>query len=515
MKTLVSPSSRVVVDKYWDREKNAFVQRLEACFLRPKRSVDFRFLNLVCFLQQSKPVKPVICLSSKTQTELEVTDDQIQETHHTKTIHVKFQLQKECSFGQQFLIVGDDPMFGLWDPSSAIPMNWSDGNVWTVELDIPVGKSVQFKFILKEITGNILWQPGPDRIFQTWETKNTITVCEDWADAELQKIMEENQANQSVGSNVNSDMSIVAENLTLPEELALNITKEPTFADSSTDPAEKPLAEPWKEQIVADKVSPSQEEPKTTVAENITPKWPKSYMEPCEEQIAARTKVVDEERVIFPSEDYAAISNKELLVADNIFGNNGRAATVRNLSSTHIEGSLINSEEGHVLVPGLTPSPAIPTEEAKKEKVEKQMSFDDGSVGAFEAKDLKMPEIQLDLKQEPNSDPPQAETTAIIKDNVQSFDNELEQSPAKNAEHSNSESANGSVLHNDPPQEETNAMINNKEEKSDDDQLNQMHHPAKWAGQSDSEPINNNVLDNDVQWGRKMLQKFLNNFRLL
>lgn len=52
----------------------------------------------------------------------------------TKTMHVKFQLQKECSFGQQFLIVGDDPMLGLWDPSSAIPMDWSDGNVWSVEL---------------------------------------------------------------------------------------------------------------------------------------------------------------------------------------------------------------------------------------------------------------------------------------------------------------------------------------------------------------------------------------------
>lgn len=119
------------------------------------------------------------------------------------------------------------------------------------------------------------------------------------------------------------------------------------------------------------------------------------------------------------------------------------------------------------------------------------------------------------MKQEPYSDPPQAETTAIVKDNVQSFDDELEQSPAKNGEHSNSESANGSVLHNDPPQEETNVMINDNEEKSDDDQLNQMHHPAKWADQSDSEPIKDNVLDNDVQWGRKMLQKFLNNFRLL
>lgn len=52
----------------------------------------------------------------------------------TKTMHVKFQLQKECSFGQHFLIVGDDPMLGLWDPERAIQMDWSDGNVWSVEL---------------------------------------------------------------------------------------------------------------------------------------------------------------------------------------------------------------------------------------------------------------------------------------------------------------------------------------------------------------------------------------------
>jgi hypothetical protein len=31
-------------------------------------------------------------------------------------------------------MVGDDTMLGLWDPSSAIPLNWSDGHVWTVEL---------------------------------------------------------------------------------------------------------------------------------------------------------------------------------------------------------------------------------------------------------------------------------------------------------------------------------------------------------------------------------------------
>nr|DAD26689.1 TPA_asm: hypothetical protein HUJ06_028157 [Nelumbo nucifera] len=74
------------------------------------------------------------------------------------------------------------------DPSNAIPLTWSDGHVWTVDLDIPVGKALQFKFTLMETTGEIVWQPGPDRALHTWETKNMITVLEDWENAEVQKI---------------------------------------------------------------------------------------------------------------------------------------------------------------------------------------------------------------------------------------------------------------------------------------------------------------------------------------
>ncbi|KAK2655827.1 hypothetical protein Ddye_008879 [Dipteronia dyeriana] len=33
----------------------------------------------------------------------------------------------------------------------------------------------------------MLWQPGPDWIFQTLETENTITIREDWGNAEYQK----------------------------------------------------------------------------------------------------------------------------------------------------------------------------------------------------------------------------------------------------------------------------------------------------------------------------------------
>ncbi|XP_017699305.2 uncharacterized protein LOC103711172 isoform X1 [Phoenix dactylifera] len=119
-------------------------------------------------------------------------DAQIQTGIHPKTARVKFLLQKECLFGEQFLLVGDDPIFGLWEPSRAIPLEWSDGHVWGAQLqDVPVGKPIRFKFILRGFAGEITWQPGPDRILEIWETAKTVVVSQDWDDAEDRKISEE------------------------------------------------------------------------------------------------------------------------------------------------------------------------------------------------------------------------------------------------------------------------------------------------------------------------------------
>ncbi|KAH1068783.1 hypothetical protein GYH30_006379, partial [Glycine max] len=75
----------------------------------------------------------------------------------------------------------------------ALPMTWSEGHVWAVELDMPAGQTFQYKFILKGEGGDIIWQPGLDRLIHTWETKNRIVVLEDWENVELQKITEEDQ----------------------------------------------------------------------------------------------------------------------------------------------------------------------------------------------------------------------------------------------------------------------------------------------------------------------------------
>lgn len=51
-----------------------------------------------------------------------------------KTVRVRIKLLKECTFGEHFLVVGDDPILGLWDPSEGVPLDWSEGHVWTAEV---------------------------------------------------------------------------------------------------------------------------------------------------------------------------------------------------------------------------------------------------------------------------------------------------------------------------------------------------------------------------------------------
>lgn len=68
---------------------------------------------------------------------------------------------------------------------------------------------VEFKFILKAQTGEILWQPGPNRALETWETNKTIRLCEDWENADLQMMIEEDflpVIQEEKQSTVNLDM---------------------------------------------------------------------------------------------------------------------------------------------------------------------------------------------------------------------------------------------------------------------------------------------------------------------
>ncbi|KAF8397310.1 hypothetical protein HHK36_016223 [Tetracentron sinense] len=371
MEALASSSSKISVENY----RNKVFSHSRALLIKPELSfLQFQKLNVdfsSSFSLKHKAIQSIASsssLSSETQMDLEGAETHMEAINQSKIVHVKFQLQKECLFGEQFFLVGDDSIFGLWDPSSAIPLDWSDGNVWTVELDIPIGKSILFKFMLKGITGEISWQPGPDRVFQTWETKNMIIVMEDWENAEVQKITEEPMANQNEEPMINPAVElIIPENVTRQKEQPMtHVDNEMTIANSITYAEEKQTAEANKNMFVAENITYPKEEHMAIVAQNIS----------------------------HPKKEPMANANKDLIVAESIHrSSNGKVVTDKKPVSTKYE-NLVTYDGDPVLVPGLTPLLAISTEEAPPNEDVKSIDAD-ASVEIHEIKDYNTPKVTV------------------------------------------------------------------------------------------------------------------------
>ncbi|XXG39583.1 hypothetical protein AAC387_Pa01g0509 [Persea americana] len=318
--------------------------------------------KLIRSVTQSSPIS--IELEADVET-IDTEDNLVEVTNQTKTVHVKFQVQKECQFGQQFLLTGEDPMFGLWDPENAVALDWSDGHVWSVELDIPVGKTIQFKFILKGITGEIEWQPDPDRILNTWETSKTIVVLEDWGNAELQQITEEE------------------------EEVTDNLTEKPIFQ------AVEPMLVPTDEMVA----------------------------NPTTESVFAESIIESNDRVII-NDNPTAVKDEEILIV-----NEGVSVLVPGLAPSlelgmeeefaeEVSNGMVteDSEGIPVLVPGLAPSPELGMEEEFAKEVSNGMVTDDST---DEASDFHKSELCEKQEPEPsNENSPQEEKTIVTCNGV-------------------------------------------------------------------------------------------------
>jgi len=74
-----------------------------------------------------------------------------------------------------------------------------------------------------------MWQPGPDRLVQTWEAMNRITVCEDWENSKLQTVTDDDEEVSNTSeeaelgqtdkdSTMESEVADLAENLDCSEE---------------------------------------------------------------------------------------------------------------------------------------------------------------------------------------------------------------------------------------------------------------------------------------------------------
>ncbi|GAA0153318.1 amylase [Lithospermum erythrorhizon] len=352
MKSLAGSSLNLFLVEYkklYYRNNICCTRPRHVCLSRPQKS---HFLGCpqqqlqASFSQRSfNHAKFSVCVlsSSGVQTGLQQEDNPGDETtpeaKESESVRVKFELRRECLFGQHFFLVGDDPTFGSWDPSEAIPLNWSDGHIWYVELDICVGKSIKYKFILNQGDGTILWQPGEDRVLETFQTGKTIKVTDNWDNIEPEVAEEEWSPGLFEQIVADSDMQLVADNLTVISEYTKDDTTDKDPRDdeeTSTIPVEMLSSENLKKTVAM------KNHEETGEVEVVT-----EIIEP----YANKNKLVH------------SYSSEE--VDENI------------LSNAKNNENVDYNEDFPVLVPGLIPLPKAASEEPEADRIEEKAFVSD------------------------------------------------------------------------------------------------------------------------------------------
>jgi len=52
-------------------------------------------------------------------------------------VRLTFRIPYRTAFGQDVAMVGSTDTLGNWDPQRGVGMQWSEGDVWYVDLEVP------------------------------------------------------------------------------------------------------------------------------------------------------------------------------------------------------------------------------------------------------------------------------------------------------------------------------------------------------------------------------------------
>ncbi|MEU9576986.1 CBM20 domain-containing protein [Streptomyces chilikensis] len=84
---------------------------------------------------------------------------------------VTFHVQATTA-GGTLLVTGNVPQLGSWDPAKAVPLGTTASSYpnWSAGVQLPVGATVQYKYLMRSRTGTVTWESIPNR---------TLTVSPD------------------------------------------------------------------------------------------------------------------------------------------------------------------------------------------------------------------------------------------------------------------------------------------------------------------------------------------------
>ncbi|KAI8634097.1 family 15 glycosyl hydrolase [Xylariaceae sp. FL1651] len=100
-------------------------------------------------------------------------------------VAVTFAEKKVTTYGQTVKIVGDSATLGAWDTSKAIALSaaqyTSSNPLWSVTITLPAGQAIQYKYIVVNTDGSIVWEADPNHSYTVpTGCSTTATKSDTW-----------------------------------------------------------------------------------------------------------------------------------------------------------------------------------------------------------------------------------------------------------------------------------------------------------------------------------------------
>ncbi|KAJ6035928.1 hypothetical protein N7540_000207 [Penicillium herquei] len=102
------------------------------------------------------------------------------------SVAVTFDLTATTEYGQNMYISGSISSLGDWDTSDAIALSAADytdsDHLWFVTIDLTAGESFEYKYILVESDGTVVWADGDNESYTVPAVcgETTVTVDDTW-----------------------------------------------------------------------------------------------------------------------------------------------------------------------------------------------------------------------------------------------------------------------------------------------------------------------------------------------
>jgi alpha-amylase len=96
------------------------------------------------------------------------------------TIATTFGVNATTVWGQNVYVVGNVAALGSWNTASAILLSSASYPVWSGTVNLPASTSVEYKYIKKDGSGNVVWESGANRAFTTPASGTVSRTGETW-----------------------------------------------------------------------------------------------------------------------------------------------------------------------------------------------------------------------------------------------------------------------------------------------------------------------------------------------